>query len=1362
MDEIKIIINGKACIAKKGQSILLAAKENGIEIPTLCFDERVEAFKGDCGVCAVEVEGFAEPVLSCKTPVADGMVITTQSDKLASVRKAALDVMLAPHNGDCRPPCALTCPAHTDCQGYVGLIANGQFKEAIKLIKEKIPLPGSIGRVCPHPCETECRRGIKDESISIAFLKRFAADMDAKDPYLPPVAPETGKKVAIIGGGPMGLSTAYFLRQKGHAITVFESMPNFGGMLRYGIPEYRLPKKVVDAEAEAIAHMGVELRPNTKIGEDISFEDIRKDYDAVVLAIGAWVSTGTGCPGEDAKGVIGGIDFLRKVVRGEKMDIGEKVAIVGGGNTAMDACRTAVRLGAKKVYNIYRRTKDEMPADLIEIEEAEEEGVIFRNLTNPIEYLSDENGRVNRVNLQIMELGEPDASGRRAPKPVAGATEILDVDTVILAIGQAVNAKPFDTDKTRKKAIAYDKDTFMTSIEGVFAGGDCGNDKISIAIEAIGDAMKTSVSVDAYLRGEKLTYKKPYSVVHDDIDEMTFEDRERELRPTMEQLTAEQRKTNFEEVVKGYNAAQAVKEANRCLECGCGKYYECKLVKYADEYCEDWRLPENRKHQNDFKYNDDHPFVVRDPNKCINCNLCLNMCKDVMGAEALEEVEIDDKIMIRPILGSQLLGTNCVSCGNCVSVCPTGALQAATTNGKMVPLKTKKVRTTCPYCGVGCQIDLCVCGDRIVDVHPAFGPSNSGILCVKGKFAYEFVNHPDRLKTPLIKKNGEFVEASWKEALDLIEKNMKAIREKHGPDALAGLSSARVSNEENYLFMKFMRAGIGTNNVDHCARLCHASTVAGLASVLGSGAMTNSIPEVLDADAILVQGSNTTIAHPVLGTRIIQAVKRGARLIVIDPRRIPLAELAEIHLQIKPGTNIAITNGMIHVIIEEGLADMDYINARTEGFEAIKELVKDYTPEKVGEICEVDPEDIRKAARIYAKADKAPIYYSMGVTQFASGTNGVINMSNLCLVSGKMGKYGCGVNPLRGQNNVQGACDLGALPTDLTAYQKVANPDALKKFSDFWGVPLSSNKGLTVTEMMKEIAEDKIKSLYIMGENPMISDPDINHVEEALEKCKFLVVQDIFMTETAQYADVVLPAACYAEKDGTFTNTERRVQRIRKAVQAPGNAMDDWMVLTELLNRFGVECSYESPDDIMEEIRMVTPSYGGISYKRLETETLQWPCPNENHPGTPVLHIGKFSRGERGLIKAVNYTDPIEQTDDEYPITFTTGRILYHYHTRTMTGKSKGLNRISGHSYVEMHPDDAAHLGIDNLDMVIVESRRGFVKVEAHVTDSIKKGVAFMPFHFVDGPANKLTQAAIDPVAKIPEFKVSAVRIRKA
>ena len=545
MKNFRLNIDGKEVFGIPGQTILEVARENDIFIPTLCYDERTKIY-GSCGLCMTEVEGNPKLCKACATQIADGMIVRTNTNRVIESRKTNLELLLSNHVGDCRPPCVLACPANTDCQGYVGLIANGEYEEAIKLIKDKIPLPAAIGRVCPHPCEKECRRGLIDEPIAIQNLKRFAADADLmEDAWEPEIEEETGKSVGIIGGGPMGLSAAAFLRQMGHSVTVFEAMPKAGGMLRYGIPEYRLPKEVLDQEIELIERMGVNLITNTKIGVDIPFETVKQDFDAVLIGIGAWVSTGVGCPGEDSEGVIGGIDFLRKVVRNEYIDLGEKVAIVGGGNTAMDACRTAVRLGAKEVYNIYRRTKDEMPADMVEIVEAEEEGVIFKNLTNPAEVIADENGHVKQVKLQVMELGEPDASGRRRPVPVEGKFEYLDIDTMILAIGQAVDASMFEgLDKTRKNAIAYDPETFMTSIPGVFAGGDCGNDKISIAIEAIADARKSSYVIDAYLNGEDVKYEKPFVVERHDITERTFEDRERECRPVMSQLEAKEKTTS--------------------------------------------------------------------------------------------------------------------------------------------------------------------------------------------------------------------------------------------------------------------------------------------------------------------------------------------------------------------------------------------------------------------------------------------------------------------------------------------------------------------------------------------------------------------------------------------------------------------------------------------------------------------------------------------------------------------------------------------------------------------------------------------------------------------------------------------------
>lgn len=537
--------------------------------------------------------------------------------------------------------------------------------------------------------------------------------------------------------------------------------------------------------------------------------------------------------------------------------------------------------------------------------------------------------------------------------------------------------------------------------------------------------------------------------------------------------------------------------------------------------------------------------------------------------------------------------------------------------------------------------------------------------------------------------------------------------------------------------------------------------MAGLATTLGSGAMTNSIAEVVDADVIFVVGSNTTEAHPVIGAQIRQAVGKGAKLIVAEPREIPLVQDAEIFLPIKPGTNIALFNGMMNVIVNEGLLDREYVENRTEGFEELWEVISAYTPEKAAKICGIDPEDLKAAARLYASAEKAPIFYAMGVTQHSSGTAGVMAIANLALLCGKLGKYGCGVNPLRGQNNVQGACDMGCLPGDYTGYQKVANPEVRGKFEKEWGVALPAKPGLTVTEAINAIERGEVRCLYIMGENPMLSDPNLNHTEQLFKKLDLLIVQDIFLTETAEFADVVLPATCFAEKEGTFTNTERRVQRVRRAVNGPGESRADWEILVDIMERLGYQNEFTSPREILEEIARVTPSYGGFSFERLEKEHRQWPCPTREHPGTPILHVGKFSRGERALFKPSPYIPSAEQPDEDYPLILTTGRILYHYHTRTMTGKNENLNRVVGRSFVEINPTDAAKLGIKNGERAKVSSRRGEVVVDALITDRVTEGVVFMPFHFADGAANRLTNNVLDPIAKIPEYKVCAAKVQR-
>ena len=524
--------------------------------------------------------------------------------------------------------------------------------------------------------------------------------------------------------------------------------------------------------------------------------------------------------------------------------------------------------------------------------------------------------------------------------------------------------------------------------------------------------------------------------------------------------------------------------------------------------------------------------------------------------------------------------------------------------------------------------------------------------------------------------------------------------------------------------------------------------------------MTNSIQEIKNADSMFVIGSNTTENHPIIGAMMKQAKRRGAKLVVADPRRIELAEYADVYLQLKPGTNIALLNGLMHVIIRDGLQDEGYINDRTENYEELKRLVESYTPERVGEICGLDPMDIERAAHIYGEAKKAGIYYTMGVTQHTTGTHAVMSISNLALLCGNVGIESAGVNPLRGQNNVQGACDMGGLPGDLPGYQKVHKPEVIDKFQKAWARELSGKVGLTITEMFDHIEKDQIKFLYIMGENPIVSDPDSNHVRHVLEHVDFLVVQDIFLSETAELADVVLPAAAFAEKDGTFTNTERRVQRVRKAVDAPGKAKPDWQILMELMNLMGYDKKYSHPAKIMKEVAELTPSYAGINYKRLEHGGLQWPVLDEEHPGTRFLHKAAIARG-RGLFMPVEHVDSAEMPDHEYPFILTTGRILYHYHTMTMTGREEGLMTLAPSSFVEINDATANKLGIVDGDMLRLTSRRGETQARARVTDGIDEEVVFMPFHYSEGQANFLTNTAIDDIAKIPELKVAAVRIEK-
>ena len=793
-----------------------------------------------------------------------------------------------------------------------------------------------------------------------------------------------------------------------------------------------------------------------------------------------------------------------------------------------------------------------------------------------------------------------------------------------------------------------------------------------------------------------------------------------------------------------------------CIICDEGSH--CQLGKIAaDLGIAEVRFSPMRHY---YPIEDTNPFIERDLTKCILCGKCIRGCQELQEVGAIDYAYRGFDSIPATSLEVPLQQSPCIFCGLCVSLCPTGALSAKMRKDK--GRETRHVRTICPYCGCGCGIYLDIRDQEVIGVS-ADGDNavNNICLCVKGSFGYDFINHKDRLTKPLVRRNGNLEEASWDEALDLVASKLQQAGEKSGADSIACLSSAKGTNEENYLMQKFARAVVGTNNVDHCARLCHASTVAGLASSYGSGAMTNSIAEIEDADVILVTGSNTTENHPIIAIRVKRAVRKGAKLIIVDPRKIDLTKYATLWLRQNAGTDVAWLNGMMHIIIEEGLWDEDYVKTRTENFEALKETVKRYTPDFVESITGIPKDDLIKAARIYASGQKATILFAMGITQHTTGTDNVKSIANLAMLCGNVGIESGGVNPLRGQNNVQGACDMGALPNVFPGYQSVSDQTLVSKFETAWGRELPSNPGLTVVEMMKAAEEGKIRAMYIMGENPMISDPDLKHVEAALEKLDFLVVQDIFLTETAKLADVVLPGVTFAEKDGTFTNTERRVQRIRQAINPVGDARPDWQIICQLASRMGYKMNYLHPSQIMEEIAELTPSYGGMYYDRLDNGGLQWPCPDREHPGTRYLHKDRFTRG-LGLFQAVEYIPPAETPDEDYPYVLSTGRVYYHFHTGSMTRRCQGLDEIYPDALAEINPSDAKELGVEDGAKVKVTSRRGEVEVEAQVTERVPKGTIFMSFHFGEAAANVLTNPALDPVSKIPEYKVCAVRVEKA
>ncbi|MGA2073445.1 MAG: formate dehydrogenase subunit alpha [Terriglobia bacterium] len=798
---------------------------------------------------------------------------------------------------------------------------------------------------------------------------------------------------------------------------------------------------------------------------------------------------------------------------------------------------------------------------------------------------------------------------------------------------------------------------------------------------------------------------------------------------------------------------------------GCDKSGNCRLQDYAYRY----HAAEDRfgvlAHPPDGpNYTTLNKGILYDADKCIKCGLCVKYCETVQMADALTFAWRAKRLVVTTPFNEDLHKTTCELCGGCIRVCPVGAMldKAAVGMGRQRDLS--RVRTTCSYCGVGCQMDLMVdkARNRIVRVTAEPDATiNGGNLCVKGHFGFEFVASKDRLTHPLIRKNGSFEKATWEEAIALVAKRLREIRDQHGPDAIAFSSSARCPNEENYLMQKLARTAGGTNNVDNCATTCHAPSVAGLAMSFGSGAMTNSTAEIKDCKVLFLIGANPTEAHPIFGLEMKRALRRGAKLIVCDPRKTWLAQRADIHIQHRPGSDNMLLNAMMRYILDEGLANQPFIESRCEGFEEFRANLKQYTVEEAAKYCGVDAELIRTAARWYATGNPSAIYYTLGITEHSCGTDNVMNVANLSMLCGQIGKPSSGVNPMRGQNNVQGACDMGAMADKLPGYQAVTDPAVRAKFEKAWGVPLSQNKGGKLPYFIEAAGRGDLKAFYVMGEDLVVTEPNNAKVIEHLRKLEFFVVQEIFLTETAKLAHVVLPGACWAEKDGTFSASERRMQLVRKAVEPPGEARADWEILCAVSTAMGYPMHYGSPAQVFDEMAGLSPIFAGISHQRIAAlDGLQWPCPTPDHPGTRFLHEARFTRG-KGKFHPIIFQAQKEEPCKEFPLILSTGRTLYNYNCGTMTRRSAVIHQKDPSNFVEIHTDTAAHYGIQPNDKVIVRTRRGRVTGRAVVGDRVRPDTIWMPFHFVEEPANAITNDVFDPITATAEYKCCAAVLEK-
>ncbi|MBW2731682.1 MAG: FAD-dependent oxidoreductase [Deltaproteobacteria bacterium] len=1143
--KITLTIDGKEVTAENGMTLLEAARANDIEIPTLCHDPRLPPY-GSCLVCVVRVEGMKNLIMSCTTAAAEGMQVITQSEEIAASRKAALEMLLSNHYADCRGPCYEKCPADVDVQGYLALAHEGRDKEALELIRETNPLPLVCGRVCVRYCEGACARNDVDNAVAINFIKRYVSDLE-HDNLDTPVKPESNNhRVAVVGGGPGGLTAAYYLARQGCQVTIFEANPKLGGMLRYGIPDYRLDQQVLDKEIQYILDFGVEVKTETRLGEDFTLDDLKaQGFETIFVALGAQKAKAMRVKNEEAPGVEGGIVFLDRVTKEGTAKLSGHVVVVGGGNTAVDASRTALRCGADKVSILYRRTRKEMPADEVEVEDAIEEGVNIDFLVAPLEVLTDESGKLRAIHCQRMELGEPDASGRRRPVPIKGSEFDVECSLAIAAIGQDCDLTGIrgsdlgEIEETRWATIVTKPETFATNIAGVFAGGDVATGP-EAAIDAIGHGRKAAKAMLDYMQvGELPTVKTEFLSRRDAVSvvpESYWERFPKVERSKMQQVAAKLRIENFEEVDIGIAPEAVVTETARCLSCGCSDVFTCDLKRYGTEY--DAKQGGLRGKANRYEADLSHAFVALDPNKCIVCGRCVRTCDDLQGVAALGFINRGFAMVVKPALGRPLDETPCISCGNCIDACPTGAITFKLPFERPGPWRTEEAHSLCNHCGVGCEIVINRKNESIWHVTAAMPDAYTpGELCVRGRFGHRAVLSTRRLKQARVREGGEQRPATLEEAVKSTVKGLRGVVERHGSEALGFFISPKATNEELFLFSKMTRQIFGSKNLGSLYHLLPGASYAELDDSLGATASTVTRAEIEQADVVVLVNADVRETSPVLGFSVHRAAQRGADVVVLGSSAGGFGREA-LWLQSRRGSNTVVLSAVASHLIETQAFDRAVVEGQVEGLDAYLQRGRSSVAE-AAQASGLSKEMIHHLANLITDPTRRVVFI-YGADAGADKTAGDLRaLTSLLLLSGHAGMAGSGLMLCQEHSNAQGQMDLHATP--------------------------EAAEGLRAA-----LDNQQLKGLFIFGEDFAV-DEEQRKLFEAME---FSVVVDMHDTQTAGLADVALPGSAYAESEGSATSSEGKVVAFER-VFSPPSGKTGFEVLSAI---YGEASGEKAPD----------------------------------------------------------------------------------------------------------------------------------------------------------------------------------------